>query len=79
MKLVHSGPSGGDAAEGHQCNECGSTNVLYEEYQGNSIEESLLGIRCEDCGDYEDPHLFGLRFEPEWNSDMSIENNKGVI
>jgi DNA-directed RNA polymerase subunit RPC12/RpoP len=67
MRVVTSGPQGGDIAEGYECNECGSENVLYEEYQGDSIDESILGIRCEDCGGYEDPWLFGLRHEPEWN------------
>tara|TARA_R110000787_G_scaffold73913_2_gene164468 strand:- start:3164 stop:3388 length:225 start_codon:yes stop_codon:yes gene_type:complete len=70
VKVILSGPIGGDTAEGYECNECGSENVIYEEYQGESINESLLGIRCEDCEDYEDPHLFELRHEEEWNPEF---------
>jgi hypothetical protein len=62
-KNYNSVPISGDEAH-EECEECGSTNTIFEEYQSSrEPDDSELGIICQECEHAEDPDEFQLRIE----------------
>ena len=52
-------PIGGDPT-GFKCSECGTNNLIWEEYGDSSSDISELGTFCEHCEDVKAPFDFGV-------------------
>jgi DNA-directed RNA polymerase subunit RPC12/RpoP len=51
-----SSPIGGDPT-GFKCSECGTNNLIWEEYGDSSSDVSELGTFCEHCEDVKTPGI----------------------